>query len=73
MSTRTLSSYGMIGGGSSPLRSLFGRVTAWLDEHRRYRRTVEELAHLTDRELEDIGLQRGEIDLVARNCVVGRG
>lgn len=73
MSTRTLSSYGMIGEGSSPPRSLFGRVTAWIEEHRRYRRTVEELAHLTDRELADVGLSRSEIDLVARNCVVGRG
>ena len=73
MSTRTLDGYGMIGGASAPSRSLFARVAAWIDEQRRYRRTVEELTHLTDRELEDIGLNRGEIDFVARKSVIGRG
>jgi uncharacterized protein YjiS (DUF1127 family) len=62
----------MIGGANSPLGSLFSRVTAWVDEQRRYRRTVEELSYLTERELADIGLSRSDIDLVARNCAAGR-
>ncbi|MFO1068768.1 MAG: DUF1127 domain-containing protein [Geminicoccaceae bacterium] len=67
MSTQTLTTTGMIGGSSLP-RSLFARVLAWLDEQRRYRRTVDELAQLSDRELSDIGLSRAEIDHVARRC-----
>ncbi len=40
-------------------------VEGWR-EHRRYQRTLAELGGLTDRELADIGLSRGEVDLVAR-------
>ena len=32
-----------------------------------YRETVAELSRLTDRELEDLGISRFEIDSVARN------
>jgi uncharacterized protein YjiS (DUF1127 family) len=44
------------------------RLLGWLDESRRYRRTRSELAELSDRELDDIGLCRGEIEAVARRC-----
>lgn len=67
MSTQTLTTTGIIGGTSLP-KGLFARVVAWLDEQRRYRRTAEELAQLSDRELSDIGLSRAEIDSVARRC-----
>ena len=38
------------------------KVTAW----RRYRTSVRELSRLTDRELSDLGLNRYDIDSVAR-------
>ncbi|MBW6505853.1 MAG: DUF1127 domain-containing protein [Rhodobacteraceae bacterium] len=39
----------------------FGAIAAWNDT----RMTRNELAKLTDRELDDIGLTRGDIDRVA--------
>jgi hypothetical protein len=38
------------------------KVSAW----RRYRTSVRELSRLTDRELSDLGLNRYDIDAVAR-------
>ena len=38
------------------------KVNAW----RRYRVSVRELSRLTDRELQDLGLSRYDIDAVAR-------
>jgi len=38
------------------------KVSAW----RRYRTSVRELSRLTDRELADLGLTRGDIEPVAR-------
>ncbi|MFO1073792.1 MAG: DUF1127 domain-containing protein [Geminicoccaceae bacterium] len=46
--------------------SLFGRLVGWVREHHRYRRTLNELAALSTRELDDIGLRRQEIEDVAR-------
>jgi uncharacterized protein YjiS (DUF1127 family) len=43
---------------------LLARVRAYF----RYRDTVNELSRLSDRELEDIGLVRGDIDAVARTA-----
>lgn len=70
MSTQTLNGYGVIAdSGNQP--GLFARVVNWLGEQRRYRRTVDELSQLSDRELADIGLYRDEIEHVARrNCFV---
>ena len=45
------------------------RLRNWLDDQRRYRRTVTELSQLTDRELDDIGLRRVDIASIARTCV----
>ncbi len=70
MSTQTLNGYGVIAeSGNQP--GLFARVVNWLSEQRRYRRTVDELSQLSDRELADIGLYRDEIEPVARrSCFV---
>ncbi len=43
-----------------------GRLSGWIAEQRRYRRTLAELSTLTDRELDDIGLNRGDLESVAR-------
>jgi uncharacterized protein YjiS (DUF1127 family) len=72
MSTQTLNGYGVVANsGTQP--GLFARVVSWLSEQRRYRRTVDELSQLTDRELEDIGLYRDEIDLAARRSCFAAG
>jgi uncharacterized protein YjiS (DUF1127 family) len=44
------------------IKSITAKLVAW----RRYRVSVRELAQLSDRELQDLGLTRGEIDHVAR-------
>lgn len=43
-------------------KSISSRVTAW----RRYRAAVRELQQLTDRDLQDLGISRYDIDHVAR-------
>ncbi len=52
------------------------RVVAWamayIEERRRYRRTLDELERLTDNELADVGLRRDEICHVARLCAERR-
>ena len=47
---------------SSFVASVFGNVVAWNDA----RVTRNALASLSDRELDDIGLIRGDIDMVAQ-------
>ena len=54
-----------LGAGSSLSRMLadvFGRIAAWNDA----RVTRKSLSVLTDRELDDLGLVRGDIDDIAR-------
>ena len=46
--------------------SLFGRFRNW----RRYRTTVTALEKLSTRELDDLGISRGDIDRVARQSVL---
>ncbi|HRE21454.1 MAG TPA: DUF1127 domain-containing protein [Rhabdaerophilum sp.] len=41
---------------------IIARIQAWL----RYRRNIEALSQLSDRELADIGLDRGSIEQAAR-------
>lgn len=48
------------------------RLSGWFGEHRRYRQTMNELSVLSDRELEDIGLRRTDIEDVAQRCARGR-
>lgn len=45
------------------------RIIAAFAAHREYRRTVQVLSHLSDRELRDIGLNRYDIDAVARGAI----
>ena len=45
---------------------LLSRLRAYL----RYRETVRELSQLTDRELDDLGISRFQIDSVARDHAV---
>ena len=42
--------------------TLLAKIRAWL----RYRETIAELSRLSDRELEDLGIHRGEIESVAK-------
>jgi len=60
----TRSSYGSHGRASrlgATLASIFGAIASWNDA----RVTRNALAELSDRELDDIGLVRGDIDMVA--------
>jgi uncharacterized protein YjiS (DUF1127 family) len=41
-----------------------------LDAYRRYRKTVRELSRLSDEELDDVGVYRSDIDMVARACTL---
>lgn len=44
--------------------NVLGKYRQW----RNYRRTVTELNMLTSRELDDLGISRGDIPFVARKC-----
>jgi len=48
------------------LRGLFARFTAWLDARQRAYDDDGALAQLSDRDLHDIGLDRGFVSAVAR-------
>jgi uncharacterized protein YjiS (DUF1127 family) len=47
------------------LKTISEKLNAW----RRYREAVRELSQLTDRELDDIGIRRGDIESIARGSV----
>ena len=48
------------------LKTISEKLNAW----RRYRDAVRELSQLTDRELTDIGIRRGDIEFVVRRSVM---
>ena len=48
------------------IKSISDKLSAW----RRYRDAVRELSQLTDRELSDIGIRRGEIETIVRQSLV---
>jgi uncharacterized protein YjiS (DUF1127 family) len=50
------------------LKTISEKLNAW----RRYRDAVWELSQLSDRELSDIGIRRGEIEFVARRSVAAK-
>jgi uncharacterized protein YjiS (DUF1127 family) len=47
-------------------------ISEKLNARRRYREAVSELSKLSDHELSDIGLSRGDIEYVARRPVVSK-
>jgi uncharacterized protein YjiS (DUF1127 family) len=78
MTTTLVNPYRVLGasaasrGRTTPATGFVGRLlhraTGWLGAHRRYQQTLDELSVLSDRELDDIGLTRGDIETVARRC-----
>ena len=49
----------------TPLKSISEKLAAW----RRYRDAVRELSRLNDRELNDIGIRRGDIEFIVRQSI----
>ncbi len=49
----------------TPFKTITEKLAAW----RRYRDAVRELSQLSDRELDDIGIRRGDIPFVAAGAV----
>jgi len=47
----------------------FKTISEKLVSWRRYREAVRELSQLTDRELDDIGIRRGDIEFIVRRSV----
>ncbi|HME85417.1 MAG TPA: DUF1127 domain-containing protein [Roseiarcus sp.] len=47
----------------------FKTISEKLASWRRYREAVRELSQLTDRELDDIGVRRGDIEFIVRRSV----
>jgi uncharacterized protein YjiS (DUF1127 family) len=62
-STRSLGSHGLVGRIGALLSALIAAFVDWNDA----RATRNALSALSDRELEDIGMVRGDIESVARN------
>ena len=52
----------------TPLKTISEKLAAW----RRYREAVRELSQLSDRELDDIGIRRGDIEFIVRRSVVSQ-
>ena len=51
----------------TPLKTISEKLTAW-----RYREAVRELSQLSDRELDDIGIRRGDIEFIVRRSVASQ-
>ena len=49
----------------TPFKTIAEKFNAW----RRYRDAVRELSLLTDRELDDIGVRRGDIEYIVRQSL----
>jgi uncharacterized protein YjiS (DUF1127 family) len=49
----------------------FSFLTRFLEERRRYWNVMHELSHYTDRELQDIGIDRADIPHIARQAARG--
>jgi uncharacterized protein YjiS (DUF1127 family) len=59
-------------GASLPQERKEAMIVSWvlskIRTYLQYRETVAELSRLTDRELDDLGISRFDIESVARNC-----
>ncbi len=53
---------------SSALTERLHRLKIWLEDGRRFRRTVAELSALSDYQLDDLGIGRHQIRQVAADC-----
>lgn len=51
---------------------LISQILSAIQRWRDVRRTVAELDGLSDRELQDLGISRGDITTIARNAVAQR-
>ena len=49
-------------------KSIASKLSSW----RRYRDSIRELSRLTDRELNDLGISRGDIEFIARKSLRAR-
>jgi uncharacterized protein YjiS (DUF1127 family) len=47
-------------------KSMLSPILRFIQHRKRYGRVVQELSRLSDRELADIGITRGDIDRIAR-------
>jgi uncharacterized protein YjiS (DUF1127 family) len=52
----------------TPLKTISEKLTSW----RKYRDAVRELSQLTDRELDDIGIRRGDIEHIVRLSIASQ-
>jgi uncharacterized protein YjiS (DUF1127 family) len=52
----------------TPLKTISEKLSAW----RRYREAVRELSQLSDRELDDIGIRRGDIEYIVRRSAASK-
>ncbi len=48
---------------------MISRIAKALRRHQAYNRTTRELSRLSDRELSDLGISRGQISAVARSAL----
>ena len=52
----------------TPFKTISEKLATW----RRYREAVRELSQLSNRELDDIGIRRGDIEFIVRRSVAGQ-
>ncbi len=50
---------------------MFKKMMTTISNYKKFKRTEKELYTLTDRELNDLGISRGDISRIARGSVVG--
>lgn len=55
-------------GAFAELSNIFANVVGAIQRRRVYRTTVIELARLSERELSDLGITRGDIERIAREA-----
>jgi uncharacterized protein YjiS (DUF1127 family) len=67
MSTTSFAEAPSYGADSSKTQSLMARAFAWVVSQRRISRTAATLSSLSDATLKDIGIERADIERVARH------
>lgn len=70
MATATINTQALVQTGTTGKSSLFARFTAWVHYNRSVKQTVKELSNLTDRELDDLGISRGDITYIAHDSAL---